>query len=98
MAQQTINRGSAVNDPTAESLYAAFGKVNDNFDELYPLVPVSKTLTYNMDGTLDVVTDANGTKTMGYSGGLLVSVTGTGAYPNKTFHYTGGLLDSITVS
>lgn len=35
MAQQTVNRGSSAGDGTGESLYAAFGKVNANFDELY---------------------------------------------------------------
>lgn len=59
---------------------------------------VSKTLTYNGDGTLNTVTDSSGTKTMGYTSGTLTSVTGTGAYRNKSLHYTGGILDVITVS
>lgn len=35
MSQQVINRGAAVNDPTAENLFTAFGKVNANDAELY---------------------------------------------------------------
>ena len=35
MTQQTINRGSAPGDGPGETLYDAFGKVNDNFTELY---------------------------------------------------------------
>jgi hypothetical protein len=38
MAQQTINRGTVENDHTGESPYSAFGKVNDNFAELYVAV------------------------------------------------------------
>ena len=35
MAQQIINTGSAPNDNTGDPLRTAFGKVNDNFTELY---------------------------------------------------------------
>lgn len=60
-------------------------------------LPLDTTLSYNVDDTLDVVTTASGTKTMGYSMGKLVSITGTGAYPSKTFSYTGDLLTGIDV-
>ncbi len=59
--------------------------------------PLDTTLTYNMDGTLDVVTTSAGTKTMGYTGDKLTSITGTGIYPSKTFSYTGDQLTSIDV-
>jgi YD repeat-containing protein len=60
---------------------------------------IDKTITYDGQGRVSVVTDAQGTKTMGYDGGgKLVSITGTGVYQNKTFVYTGGQLTSITVS
>lgn len=39
MSKQVINRGSFLNDPTAETAYAAFGKVIANFDELYAVAP-----------------------------------------------------------
>jgi hypothetical protein len=35
MAQQTIGIGTTANDGTGDTARAAFGKVNDNFDELY---------------------------------------------------------------
>lgn len=35
MAKQVINRGTTAGDKTGESLYSAFGKVNENFTELY---------------------------------------------------------------
>ena len=35
MTLQVINRGSAIGDPSADTLYAAFGKAKDNFAELY---------------------------------------------------------------
>jgi hypothetical protein len=34
-AQQVINRGTVAGDHTGEQLFTAFGKVNDNFTELY---------------------------------------------------------------
>jgi len=38
MAKQTINIGTTANDGTGDPLRTAFGKVNDNFDELYSSV------------------------------------------------------------
>lgn len=35
MPMQTINIGTAANDGTGDTLRDAFGKCNDNFDELY---------------------------------------------------------------
>ena len=35
MAQQTINIGALPNDGTGDPLRVAYGKINDNFDELY---------------------------------------------------------------
>lgn len=35
MAQQTINIGSVANDGTGDPLRDAFGKINENFNELY---------------------------------------------------------------
>lgn len=62
-------------------------------------IELSKTLTYNLDDTLDVITTTKGTKTMGYNpDGTLASVTGTGIYKDKAFTYVGGLLTEITVS
>ncbi len=62
--------------------------------------PVSSTLAYNPNGTLNTVTTADGTKTMAYNpNGSLASITGTGAYGSKTFTYDGGgALTGVTVS
>lgn len=35
MSKEVINRGSSAGDPTAESIFAAFGKTKNNFTELY---------------------------------------------------------------
>jgi hypothetical protein len=73
---------------------AGYFDFNKNINEL----SVSKTISYNPDGTVNVVTTASGTKTMGYTGGVLTSIAGTGIYKNKTLTYTGGVLTAITVS
>lgn len=35
MSKQTVNRGTVANDGTGDQIRVAFGKVGDNFDELY---------------------------------------------------------------
>lgn len=54
MSQQIINIGSDYNDPTADNLRVAFGKVNDNDTELYSQVaslPKKKHLVFLGDST-----------------------------------------------
>jgi len=58
----------------------------------------SKTLTYNGDGTLNMSSDATGTKTFGYTAGVLTSLDATGVYKNKSFVYSGGKLTNVNVS
>lgn len=74
MTKQVINRGAFEDDPGAETIYLAFGKVNNNFDDLYANadaeVDVNGDLvfpyryginpSYNIDGTLDQITATNG--------------------------------------
>lgn len=48
---------------------------------------LSKTFTYNIDGTLNTSSDTGGTKTFAYINGLLSSIIGTNTYKNKTFVY-----------
>jgi hypothetical protein len=67
------------------------------YPEDIPL-PTDAVLTYNLDGTLATLTDTNGSKTFSYSLGKLVTITGTGIYPNKSFIYTGDQLTSIEVN
>jgi hypothetical protein len=59
---------------------------------------ISKTITYNPDGTVNTVSDSLGTKTMVWSSGSLVGIIGTGSYKNKTFTYSSGQLTNVTVS
>lgn len=59
---------------------------------------LSKTITYNVDGTVNVMSDSAGTKTMVYTAGLLTGIVGTGSYKSKTLNYTGGLITSIIVT
>jgi len=55
MSQQVINRGSSPGDGQGEIGYTAFGKVNDNFTELYSTV--LKTYNVRGYGALGVGTD-----------------------------------------
>jgi hypothetical protein len=62
-------------------------------------ISIPKTLTYNENGTLNVITTSIGTKTLGYNlDGTLATITGTGSYKDKTFTYTDGKLTSIGVA
>jgi len=61
------------------------------------VIGMSATMTYNIDGTLNVVTDALGTKTMVYTDGKLTGVIGTGAHVSKTLSYTGDQLTGVVV-
>jgi len=63
------------------------------------IIGVNSSITYNLDGTVNVITKPNGTKTMGYNpDGTLATITGTGIYKNKTFTYSSGVLQSVVVS
>jgi hypothetical protein len=62
------------------------------------VVGVSKTLSYNLDGTLNQVSDALGTVTMQYTGDKLTAVVGTGVYASRSFTYTGDQLTAVTVT
>ena len=58
MAKQTINIGVAANDNTGDPLRTAFTKINDNFDEIYTVGPVSTNIEIN-DNTISS-TNTNG--------------------------------------
>lgn len=59
---------------------------------------ISRTFTWNADGTLATAVDAGGSRTFAYNpDGTLASVTGTGTYKSKTYTYAGGNLSGITV-
>ena len=56
----------------------------------------SKTFTYNLNGQLTGLSDANGTKTFTYTDGALTGITGTGIYQSGTLSYTDGILTATT--
>lgn len=59
---------------------------------------VSKTISYNLNGTVNVITSSRGTKTMVYNlFGVLTSIIGTGEYHSKNFIYTNNRLTAIEV-
>ena len=62
-------------------------------------VELSKTFSYNIDGQLYLISDAQGTKTFQYNvDGTLHQIVGTGVYVSKLFEYdVDGRLSSITI-
>ena len=60
------------------------------------ITETSKTLTFNLDGSLNSCTDSVGSETIVYTVGIPSSVVGTGVYVNKTLTYTD-TLDTITL-
>lgn len=88
-----------VNDPQNGDVLT-YSTGNGRWQNAQPVgpVPLSKTLTYNLDGTLNTISDSAGTKTMVYTDGKLTGIVGTGAYPDKTFTYSGDALVAVTVT
>lgn len=68
------------------------------FDSIVRDQQISKTLTYNTDGTLLQVDDVNGSKTFNYTNGILTSILGTGLYKSKSFTYSNSQLTNVNVS
>lgn len=80
MSQQTINRGTIAGDGTGESLFAAFGKVNDNFNELYGSPGVNDfrlTLTTGVPVTTSDVTAATTLYCCPYKGNRIALYDGS---------------------
>lgn len=80
MAKQTINIGTTANDGTGDGLRTAFGKVNDNFNELYtgtaitvPWNNVSGKPTFSLVATSNLYSDLSGKPS-------LATVATSGAY------------------
>jgi hypothetical protein len=74
MAKQTINIGTVANDGTGDTLRAAGGKINDNFDELYDLVGGSTVSTVSAQDTdLDPAHNGNYVR-FTYSGAKTLTV------------------------
>jgi hypothetical protein len=65
---------------------------------IVPSEDVSKTITYNLNGTINVIISSKGTKTMVYNLiGFLTKIIGTGEYKSKNFIYTNNKLTAIEV-
>jgi hypothetical protein len=58
MSKQTVDIGSAPNDDTGDPLRTAFGKINDNFDEIYTSLSIDVVRDFGADptGTSDATT------------------------------------------
>ena len=59
MAKQTINIGATANDKTGDPLRTAFGKINDNFTELYNLTAATSLTELAQDYAAAMFTNGN---------------------------------------
>lgn len=83
---------------TDHSLLSNLDYISSGHTGFQPTSQITKNITYNLDGTVNVITDAMGTKTMAYNlDGTLASITCTGVYKSKTFTYSSGVLTDITI-
>lgn len=74
MAKEEIDRGTIAGDGTGEILYDAFGKVINNFDELY-LLAISSPLNNQAGLTYGVVlSDAGKMITMNHSSANTITI------------------------
>jgi hypothetical protein len=55
MAKQVINNGAFDNDPSAEKVRLAFGKVNANFTEIYDAIPIDPAELVGQAGKILVI-------------------------------------------
>lgn len=105
MAQQTINIGAAANDGTGDPARTAFGKVNDNFDELYagqggPVTLAGAESSYVLNAT-DNTVDSAASYAINLSGGSASFPSHLGkddAKPAGTDLDPGWAIDSSYVS
>lgn len=88
MAKQTINRGSSAGDGTGENLYNAFGKVNDNFTELYggtPAISWTAQQTFKeVKDTVHTITDGAAFEIDPANGSVQVVTLGASRTPAAT--------------
>lgn len=78
MAQQVIDIGTTANDGTGDPLRNAFDKVNDNFNEVYPLINFASLTsdTDNLENNSEDNAIESGCSTCVIGGG------GTDSFPN----------------
>lgn len=91
MAKQTIGIGTTDNDGTGDPLRTAFGKVNDNFTELYDAAPSDTAYASSWDGVTTIAPSKNAVydKFNALDGGLAPGVHVTDRwYPTSVFGST----------
>lgn len=103
MAKQELDRGTIAGDGTGEVLYDAFGKVINNFDELY-LLAISSPLNNQAGSTYNILlSDAGRMVTMNHSSAnsIVLPANSSVAFPVETeigFMQLGDGSTSITIA
>lgn len=59
MVKKVINVGATANDKTGDPLRTAFGKINDNFTELYNLTGVTSLTELAQDYAAEMLVNGN---------------------------------------
>jgi len=65
MAKKTINIGSSVNKGDGDPLRTAFGKINDNFDEIYGAIATDGTIFNPLSVDSHLLPDGDNTRDLG---------------------------------
>jgi hypothetical protein len=65
MAKKTINIGSSVNKGDGDPLRTAFGKINDNFDEIYGAIATDGTIFNPLSVDSHLLPDTDNTRDLG---------------------------------
>jgi hypothetical protein len=91
MAQLTIDLGTAPNDGTGDPIRTAFGKVNDNFTELYALSNLKLTGAVGLEADNTTMFAALEAANPGASVDLDDKVWPLAAFPTGCNYYHGGV-------
>ena len=65
MAKKTVNIGTSVNKGNGDPLRTAFGKINDNFDEIYGAIGTNGTIFNPLNVDSHILPDADNTRDLG---------------------------------
>jgi hypothetical protein len=65
MAKKTVNIGTSANKGNGDPLRTAFGKINDNFDEIYGAIGVDGTIFNPLSVDSNILPDADNTRDLG---------------------------------
>lgn len=81
MSKQNINIGASANDGTGDTIRTAFGKVNDNFTEVYDAINVANSVETDTSPSLGGDLDVSGFSIVANTGtGIISIVPSTSAY------------------